>query len=81
MDVSDRDKSTSTSPLGDELISTVVSLTGLPAPLMQQELQNILESAGQKTSDLTIEDLRAAMLTYLESLQSEIENADQLTSL
>jgi hypothetical protein len=81
MDVSDRDNAFQVEQEGQELIETVVSLTGLPAPLMQKELQTILETAGQNTSDLTLDDLRAAMLTYLESLQAELDCADQLTSL
>ena len=53
---------------GQELLDSVANLTGLPEPLVQQELQQILEGAGQNAGSVTLDELRQAMLLYLESL-------------
>ena len=66
-------------PAGTELIETVVSLTGLSADdqsVMQGELEQILEGAGCSRDNLTIEELRTALLGYLETLQDEIVQQD-----
>ena len=59
-------------PGGQELIETVVSLTELPAPLVREELNQILKLTGQNSGDVTLDELRKAMLVYLETLQSGI---------
>ena len=53
---------------GHALVSEVVQHTGLAGTLIEPELSAIIESAGHSASTLTLEQLRAAMLTYLESL-------------
>ena len=75
MDVSDRENQTSalTEPSGEALLQTVVSLTGLPEPLMHEELGKIVVESGHSTENLTLDELRSAMISYLESLQSEME--------
>jgi hypothetical protein len=75
MDVSDREEALLKSqeePGGEELIQQVVSLTGLPGAMVHKELNQILELSGQDSQALTLEQLRAAMLAYLESLQAEL---------
>jgi hypothetical protein len=64
MDVSNRHEE----PTGQDLLDSVANLTGLPEPLVQQELQDIIESAGADAGSVTLEQLRQAMLLYLESL-------------
>jgi hypothetical protein len=64
MDVSNRHEEAT----GQELLDSVANLTGLPEPLVQQELQQILEGAGQNAGSVTLDELRQAMLLYLESL-------------
>ena len=59
-------------PDGQELIQMVVSLTELPEQMIQQELEQILEIPGRNSEDVTIEQLREAMLAYLELVDSEI---------
>jgi hypothetical protein len=64
-------------PNGAELIETVVSLTGLPEAdqtQMHDELDRILASAGCAKENLTLEELRTALLGYLETLQEEIDD-------
>lgn len=57
---------------GEKLIETLVSLTGLPEGLAHQELDQILDMSGHSSESrttLTMDELRAALLTYLEALQ------------
>jgi hypothetical protein len=57
---------------GEKLIETLVSLTGLPEGLAHQELNQILDMSGHSSESrttLTLDELRAALLTYLEALQ------------
>lgn len=55
---------------GSQLIQTVVSLTELPQSIMQNELGQIIKDSGHSPESLTIEQLREAMLAYLEELQA-----------
>lgn len=59
---------------GERLVQTVVSLTDLPEPLIGEEMANILEASGHSSENLTIEELRAAMLAYLEALHQGFED-------
>lgn len=61
---------------GQSLIQTIVSLTELPEPLMQQEMNEIIQASGHKTESLTLEQLRVAMLSYLESIQADLAHDD-----
>jgi hypothetical protein len=66
---------------GEKLIQTVVSLTGLPAdlaPLVNQHMGEILDHSGQTSSDCTLDDLRAAMLAYLESVHADLGHAEMV---
>lgn len=62
-----------TEPAGTELVDAVVSLTDLPEPQVKNELDGILEKAGCQAENLTLDQLRAAMLVYLEQIQMEME--------
>jgi len=57
---------------GAELISTLVELTGLPQDWVQSELSGILDQAGCNPEKLTLEDLRRALLDYLETVQQDL---------
>ena len=68
MEVSDRNFEA-----GEELIQTLISLTGLPELPVRAELEEILKSAGHSTiNDLSMDDLRAALLVYLDAVQEDI---------
>ena len=56
-------------PDGQDLIEKLVSLTGLPPNLAHGQIDEILQMAGQNPGSVTLEQLREAMLSYLESLQ------------
>jgi len=78
-------------PQGEELIETVVRLSGIDEKSIRNELKSILSASGHlptessiahsdalmEPGELTIDDLRASMLQYLEemnrSMTSEIE--------
>jgi hypothetical protein len=63
-------------PCGQELIQKLITLTGLPEPLVNQELEQILGPSSDQTSELTLEELRAAMIQYLEHCQAEFEKEE-----
>ncbi len=77
MDVSDR-----VDPNGPELIQTLVTLTAgqeLPEQWVRGEVGKMLENAGHSDDTLTLEQLRHAVIAYLEMLEQEearhLENA------
>jgi hypothetical protein len=72
MEVSD--KQTGPGESGQALLDTVASLTGLPEGLVQQELHEMLEVAGQNAGSVTLDQLRQAMLLYLEALALQEES-------
>jgi hypothetical protein len=57
-------------PSGEELIQQLVSASGLPEAAVHQELADICALAGQNPDELTLEQLREAMLTYLQALEA-----------
>lgn len=59
---------------GESLCQTLVSLTGLPEEMMEKELGKIIESAGKNKEDITLDELRAAMLEYLEIINEHMTN-------
>lgn len=59
---------------GQTLIQTVVSLTELPETWVHQEMDEILKASGHRSENLTLEQLRAAMISYLEAIQADFEN-------
>jgi len=57
---------------GENLIQTLVTLTGLPEGMANAEMDQILELSGhqpEKRSDITLDELRAALVAYLEALE------------
>lgn len=61
---------------GHELIQTIVSLTGIPEILMRKELDQILDSSGQDPQNLTLDQLRLALVAHLEALQAEFVDSE-----
>ena len=68
MDVSSYD----TEPGDKELIQTIVSLTELPEATIRHELEQILEIPLRDSENVTISQLREAMLAYLELVDKEM---------
>jgi hypothetical protein len=55
-----------------ELLSEVASLTGLPVDWVESELTQIVKKSGHTPEQLTLEELRASMLEYLEEMNREM---------
>ena len=56
-------------PVGPELLETIVRLSGLDEKKARTELEGMLSSSGHEgVENLTIDDLRASMLQYLEEM-------------
>ena len=60
---------------GAELIETLVELTGLPKSAMEKEISSIMSQTGTKTESITLDELRGALIEYLEQLSAEEERA------
>ncbi len=57
---------------GSELLTEVASLTGLPVDWVHTELTQIVKNSGHTPEQLTLEELRASMLQYLEEMNREL---------
>lgn len=64
-----------TEPMGVELINTIVSLTGLPIESVQSEMDHIIKRSGQNAEELTLTQLREALLTYLETFGENLDTS------
>jgi hypothetical protein len=71
MEVSEQ-KIASDQSAGLDLLSKVVTLTGLPEKQVQSELCGIMDQVGISPKDLTLEQLREAMVAYLDFVHSGI---------
>lgn len=74
MDVSDINNSG-----GEELLAQLASLTGLPMPLIQGELTSILENAGLQAQNVSLDEFRGALLTYLDSLHQNFVSPETIS--
>lgn len=77
---------------GEELLRTIVDLTGLPEGFAQKELHEILDSSGESPetrANITLDELRAALIRYLETMdpngdpnqQDTVSEADQISDI
>lgn len=75
MDVSNREpklaKTESEEPAGQQLLDTLVSLTGLPENLVHNELSEILKPSEASAEEITLDQLRKAMVAYLETFKPQ----------
>lgn len=60
--------------MGNELFNEVTDLTGLPKNLISDELVSILGRVGTDSENVTLEELREAMASYLMEVISTIES-------
>lgn len=78
MDVSKTKKEPQVAPESDsELLTEVASLTGLPVDWVQSELTQIVKKSGHTPEQLTLEELRASMLEYLEEMNREMNAQEE----
>lgn len=61
------DQNTDEQLSGQQLMDLIVTLTGLSHDAIQKELTPILENMGCNAEKLTMDQLRLAMVSYLES--------------
>ena len=78
MDVSKPALTGNASGSGIELFEAVVEESGLPSELATQELSEILGASGVSAESLTLDELRAAMLTYLEAFAPPEGETDEV---
>jgi hypothetical protein len=76
MDVPNQPESTELG--GAELISTLVTLTGLPETWIRRELDGILSKAGCQRENLTLDELRMALMAFLETMQDDLVEQDSV---
>lgn len=75
MDVS----SEKTEPDGQDLLEVLVSLTGLPKDWILKEMDQIMREMGKNPnnpSEMTLEHLREALVSYLNSIHAEIGHTE-----
>ena len=60
-----------------ELLSEVASLTGLPVDWVESELTQIVKKSGHAPEALTLDELRASMLEYLEEMNREMNAQEE----
>lgn len=53
---------------GRELLNQVIALTGIPSKTIHQELKAILDRKNIDINELTLEQLRGAVATYLREI-------------
>jgi hypothetical protein len=73
-------------PSGDELIRSISAITGLAEHSVKSEVTEMLALSGQPAhegnlSSLSLDQLRAAMLVYLETINADMESSEALSSV
>ena len=58
--------------MDETLLETVAVATGLPRELVLNRLKELILSSGRSPQDLTLEDLREALVPLLQSLFVEV---------
>ncbi len=56
----------------DDLFNQVVKLTGLPGKTIRRELKSILDKKNIDANQLTIDQLRAVVASYLREIMSNL---------
>lgn len=57
-----------TPPKGRALLNQVISLTGIPSKTIRRELKSLLEQKNIDASQLTVDQLRSAVASYLREI-------------
>jgi hypothetical protein len=73
------------SPQGDELIRSISAIAGLAEDSVKSEVTEMLSLSGQPSaasnlSNLSLDELRAAMLVYLETINADMECGEDSSS-
>ncbi|MBS1958031.1 MAG: hypothetical protein JST80_01030 [Bdellovibrionales bacterium] len=62
-------------PEGAAVLQEVVQMTGLPEDYLNTEISGFLGTANGTVNELSLEQLRAALLNYLETINDEINQS------
>jgi hypothetical protein len=54
--------------VGKEMLETVVTATGLPDELINEELNMLVAKAGLKPEEMTLDDLRMILAEYVQDV-------------
>lgn len=65
-------KKKKTSHSGDDLFNQVISLTGIPAQTIKRELKSILDRKNIDVNNLTLDQLRCVVASYLREIMGGI---------
>jgi hypothetical protein len=72
MEVSSKKKE----PDGQDLLEVLVSLTGLPKEWILKEMDQIMREIGKNPNEMTLDHLREALVSYLNSIHAEIGHTE-----
>ncbi len=64
---------------GTALIEELSAASGLPDDLIGEELSRIISGAGKSTADVTLDDLREMLASYLQDVLSEAKTSFEET--
>ncbi len=72
-------------PSGNDLIRSISAITGLAEESVKSEVSDMLTLSGQPAhegslSNLSLDQLRAAMLVYLETINADMEGSEASNS-
>lgn len=54
--------------MGEQLIEELSLGTGLPQEMIRRELEQLIQMAGKEAGDITLEDIRKIMASYLQDV-------------
>lgn len=60
---------------GEQLITQLSDLTGLPPEMVQKELRRLLAKSGLDAQALTLEDVRELLAVYLQDVLLQVKEA------
>lgn len=52
--------------MGEELLKSLITLTGLPEQSVHRELETLIEKAGYDKSQITLDEMREVLAEYLQ---------------
>jgi hypothetical protein len=63
-------------PDGAAVLQEVVQMTGLPEDVLGREIAQLLGTPGEGVSQLTLDQLRSVLLSYLDTINDEMSESD-----
>lgn len=63
--------------MGEALIKQLVNYTELPPEMVEQEFNRLIEKAGLKREEMTLDDVRDLLADFLQDTLIEMKNSYQ----